>query len=100
MTWNTDRRFDAICVTGAVAAVPSRFLQWLRPGGRMFVVRGHPPVMDAALLHQDVNAIRSESLFATDIPSTVAAAPLPASVFFPPRHSQHTPPPPHTPPPR
>src|SRR3546814_10491856 len=27
MTWNTDRRFDAICVTGAVAAVPSRFLQ-------------------------------------------------------------------------
>src|SRR3546814_3982453 len=53
MTWNTDRRFDAICVTGAVAAVPSRFLQWLRPGGRMFVVRGNPPVMDAALLHQD-----------------------------------------------
>ncbi|HEY9541465.1 MAG TPA: protein-L-isoaspartate O-methyltransferase [Luteimonas sp.] len=81
MTWNTDRRFDAICVTGAVAAVPSRFLQWLRPGGRMFVVRGNPPVMDAALLHQDVNGIRSESLFETEIPYLVGAAPVPAFVF-------------------
>jgi protein-L-isoaspartate(D-aspartate) O-methyltransferase len=81
MTWNTDRRFDAICVTGAVAAVPSRFLQWLRPGGRMFVVRGNPPVLDAALLRQDVNGIRTESLFETDIPYLVGAAPVPAFVF-------------------
>src|SRR3546814_2907229 len=87
MTWNTDRRFDAICVTGAVAAVPSRFLQWLRPGGRMFVVRGNPPVMDAALLHQDVNGIRSESLFETEIPYLVGAAPVPAFVF---RSDEHT----------
>jgi protein-L-isoaspartate(D-aspartate) O-methyltransferase len=81
MTWNTERRFDAICVTGAVAAVPSRFLQWLRPGGRMFVVRGNPPVLDAALLRQDVNGIRTESLFETDIPYLVGAAPVPAFVF-------------------
>jgi protein-L-isoaspartate(D-aspartate) O-methyltransferase len=81
MTWNTDRRFDAICVTGAVAAVPSRFLQWLRPGGRMFVVRGNPPVLDAALLRQDVNGIRTESLFETDLPYLVGAAPVPAFVF-------------------
>lgn len=81
MAWNTDRRFDAICVTGAVAAVPSRFLQWLRPGGRMFVIRGNPPVLDAALLRQDVNGIRSESLFETDLPYLVGAAPVPAFVF-------------------
>lgn len=81
MTWDTDRRFDAICVTGAVAAVPSRFLQWLRPGGRMFVVRGNPPVMDAALLRQEVNGIRSESLFETELPYLVGAAPVPAFVF-------------------
>jgi protein-L-isoaspartate(D-aspartate) O-methyltransferase len=81
MTWDTDRRFDAICVTGAVAAVPSRFLQWLRPGGRMFVVRGNPPVLDAALLRQDVNGIRTESLFETDLPYLVGAAPVPAFVF-------------------
>jgi protein-L-isoaspartate(D-aspartate) O-methyltransferase len=81
MAWDTERRFDAICVTGAVAAVPSRFLQWLRPGGRMFVVRGNPPVLDAALLRQDVNGIRTESLFETDIPYLVGAAPVPAFVF-------------------
>jgi protein-L-isoaspartate(D-aspartate) O-methyltransferase len=81
MTWNTERRFDAICVTGAVAAVPSRFLQWLRPGGRMFVVRGNPPVLDAALLRQDVNGIRTESLFETDLTYLVGAAPVPAFVF-------------------
>lgn len=81
LAWNTDRRFDAICVTGAVAAVPSRFLQWLRPGGRMFVVRGIPPAMDAALLRHDVNGIRTESLFETDIPYLAGAAPVPAFVF-------------------
>ena len=48
----TDRRFDAICVTAAVDAVPSRFLQWLRPGGRLFVVRGRSPVMEAVLVAQ------------------------------------------------
>lgn len=81
LAWDTDRRFDAICVTGAVAAVPSRFLQWLRPGGRLFVVRGTPPVMDAALLRQDVNGVRTESLFETEIPYLVGAAPVPAFVF-------------------
>ena len=43
--WNTERRFDAIVVTGAVDAIPGRFLQWLRPGGRMFIVRGQAPAM-------------------------------------------------------
>jgi protein-L-isoaspartate(D-aspartate) O-methyltransferase len=81
MAWGTDRRFDAIAVTGAVAAVPSQFLQWLRPGGRMFVVRGVPPVMEAALLRQDVNGIRAESLFETDLAYLAGAAPVPAFVF-------------------
>lgn len=81
MAWDTQRRFDAIAVTGAVAAVPSQFLQWLHPGGRMFVVRGTPPVMDAALLRQDVNGIRAESLFETDLAYLAGAAPVPAFVF-------------------
>jgi len=79
--WDTGRRFDAICVGGAVSAVPSRFLQWLRPGGRMFVVRGTPPVMEAVLLRQDVNGLRTESLFETDLPYLAGAAPVPAFVF-------------------
>jgi len=79
--WNSDRRFDAICVTGAVADVPSRFLRWLRPGGRMFVVQGRSPAMDAMLLRQDVNGTRTESLFETDLAYLAGAAPVPAFLF-------------------
>ena len=80
LAFDTDRRFDAICVTGAVEAIPERFLQWLRPDGRLFVVRGRAPAMEAVLLHRDgnaVNAARIESLFETDLPYLAGAAPVP-----------------------
>lgn len=79
--WEPDRAFDAICVTGAVDAVPSRFAQWLRPGGRMFVVRGRVPAMEAVLLHIDVNGQRVESLFETDLPYLAGAEPPPEFKF-------------------
>jgi protein-L-isoaspartate(D-aspartate) O-methyltransferase len=78
LAWDTDRRFDAVCVTGAVAELPERFLRWLKPGGRLFTVRGHAPAMDAVLVHADaVNAPRVESLFETDIPYLAGAEPVP-----------------------
>ena len=76
--WATKRRFDAICVTAAVDKVPSRFLEWLRPGGRMFIVHGRAPVMEAVLVHRgegDVNAARTESLFDTEIAYLAGAEP-------------------------
>ncbi len=81
MHYSTDRRFDAICVTAAMEVVPLGFLQWLRPGGRLFVVRGHSPVMEAVLVHHEVNGPRIESLFETDLPYLAGAAPAPAFVF-------------------
>src|SRR3546814_17313872 len=57
MTWNTDRRFAALSVPGAVSSVPSRFLPCPRPGGRMFVVLGHPPVVADARRHPDFTGI-------------------------------------------
>lgn len=80
-TWDNTRRFDAICVTGAVDTVPSRFLQWLRPGGRMFIVHGRAPAMQAALVRTEVNGTRSESLFETDLAYLAGAAPVPAFEF-------------------
>ncbi len=80
LEYRTERRFDAVCVTGAVDAIPERFVQWLRPGGRLFVVRGHAPAMEAVLLHRGgnaVNAARIESLFETDIAYLAGAAPVP-----------------------
>lgn len=79
--WDSDRRFDALCVSGAVDAIPSRFLQWLRPGGRMFIVHGRAPAMEAVLVHADVNGSRSESLFETDLAYLAGAAPVPAFQF-------------------
>ncbi|GHA81037.1 protein-L-isoaspartate O-methyltransferase family protein [Cognatilysobacter bugurensis] len=75
--WSTDRRFDAICVSGAVAEIPERFVNWLKPGGRMFIVRGRSPAMEAVRVTAG-NASRPQSLFETDIPYLAGAAPVPA----------------------
>ncbi len=79
--WTTDRRFSAILVTGAVDAIPQRFIDWLQPDGRMFIVRGRSPAMEAVLLRNDVNASRIQSLFETDLPYLAGAAPAPAFKF-------------------
>lgn len=86
MHYATERRFDAICVTAAVATVPAHFAGWLRPGGRMFLVRGNSPVMEAVLMHReggdtDVNRMRIESLFETDIDYLLGTAPTPQFHF-------------------
>lgn len=78
MAWTTDRRFDAICVGGAVAAVPQRFTEWLRPGGRLFIVRGEAPAMEAVVIRKQADgSIETESLFETELPYLAGAAPTP-----------------------
>jgi len=80
LAWNPQRRFDAICVTGAVDGIPPGWLEWLRPGGRMFVVRGRAPAMEAVLVNyntNDVNAAVPQSLFETELPYLTGAAPAP-----------------------
>lgn len=84
--WTPHQRFSAICVTGAVAQVPPRFIEWLQPGGRMFVVRGRSPAMEAVLVHNDaagprIESPRIESLFETDLPYLAGAAPAPVFEF-------------------
>ncbi|MFZ7095900.1 protein-L-isoaspartate O-methyltransferase family protein [Luteimonas dalianensis] len=78
-SWDTRRRFDAIFVTDAVDQVPARFLQWLKPDGRMFIVRGRAPVMEAVLVQPgeggDVNASRTRSLFDTELGYLAGAEP-------------------------
>ena len=82
--WTTDRRFDAICVGAAAEIVPAGFLEWLRPGGRMFIVRGVAPAMEAVLVTragEGVNAPRIESLFETELAYLAGAAPVPRFSF-------------------
>lgn len=70
------RRYDAIAVTGAVYREPGQFRDWLAVGGRLFVVRGESPAMDAVLVTRTgEHAFREDSLFETDLPYLVHAAP-------------------------
>ncbi|WP_394764652.1 protein-L-isoaspartate O-methyltransferase [Stenotrophomonas sp.] len=75
--WSNQRQFDVICVTGAVSAVPTRFLEWLKPEGRLFAVCGRSPAMEAKLVRPGVNRGADESLFETDLPYLAGAAPRP-----------------------
>ena len=81
--WESERRYDVICVGNAVHAVPPRFLQWLAPGGRRFVVRGRVPAMEALRIdaRNGDGEQRIESLFETELPYLAGAAPVPAFQF-------------------
>lgn len=76
------RRFDAVAVTGAVAAVPQRFRDWVRPGGHLFVIAGTSPAMQAWRLSLDAEGHwQEESLFETDLPYLIHAEPEARFVF-------------------
>ena len=74
LSWTSERRFDVVVVTAAVDTIPSHFVSLLRPGGRLFVIRGTSPVMEAVLVKADGS---TESLFETDIAYLRGAAPAP-----------------------
>lgn len=73
--YRPDRQFDAIAVTGAVAVVPDAFKQWLRPGGRLFVIQGLSPVQEALCITRNGEGFDTESLFETDVPYLAGAGP-------------------------
>jgi protein-L-isoaspartate(D-aspartate) O-methyltransferase len=66
MTLSYPARFDAIAVTGSVPTENGHFLRMLRPQGRLFVVVGQAPAMEARLITlQPSGAVTTEVLFET-----------------------------------
>ena len=61
-------RFDAIAVTGSVPEIDNRFVNALKPGGRLFLVVGKPPVMSALLIVNTGDDLQTTSIFETSIP--------------------------------
>ena len=60
------RRFDAIAVTGSLPLYVPRFERLLSPGGRLFVIVGDAPAMDARLVTKAAaGAAAASSLFET-----------------------------------
>jgi len=76
--------FDVIAVTGSLPLRENaqEFEQQLTTGGRLFVVTGESPVMEALLITRiGENEFRVESLFETDI-AGLANAPAPEHFTF------------------
>ncbi len=80
--WQPEQAHDVLVVTGSVPEIPEHFRGWVNPGGRMFVVCGDAPVMEARLLTK-LNATewREESLFETDLPRLIHADKTPQFEF-------------------
>lgn len=75
-SFTSEREFDAIALTGAVHREPEKFRRWLKPGGRLFLVRGLAPVMEAVVITRiGADVYREQSLFETQLPYLVNAAP-------------------------
>jgi protein-L-isoaspartate(D-aspartate) O-methyltransferase len=67
-------RFDAIAVTGSVPELDDHFIRMLKPGGRLFIVVGRAPVMDARLVTKaGEGRLNSDSLFETVLTPLVNA---------------------------
>jgi protein-L-isoaspartate(D-aspartate) O-methyltransferase len=74
--------YDAIAVTGSLPVYDKRFERSLRIGGRLFVVVGIAPVMEAMLVRRvDATEWVSEVLFETVIPPLIGAPVPPRFVF-------------------
>jgi protein-L-isoaspartate(D-aspartate) O-methyltransferase len=79
---DTGTRYNAIAVTGSLPVYDERFQRQLEIGGRLFVVVGEPPVMEARLIRRTAEGSwSSESLFETVIDPLVNAQRLPEFRF-------------------
>jgi protein-L-isoaspartate(D-aspartate) O-methyltransferase len=66
--------FDAIAVTGSLPVYDDRFQRLLNVGGRLFVVVGAAPVMDARLIRRvSADGWTTESLFETVVDPLINA---------------------------
>lgn len=80
--WQPEQAHDVVVVTGSVPEIPEQFLGWVNPGGRMFVIKGESPAMEACLMTRlDVTEWSVESLFETDMPALVHATQEPEFEF-------------------
>ena len=69
-----EARYDVIAVTGSVPVLQQQFHANLKPGGRLFVITGKPPIMEALLITRlDADNWARESLFETSLPPLVNA---------------------------
>jgi protein-L-isoaspartate(D-aspartate) O-methyltransferase len=82
LNFDSGARYGAIAVSASLPLYDARFERMLTPDGRLFVVVGEAPVMDARLVRRTAeDAWSVESLFETVIDPLVNAARPPGFTF-------------------
>ena len=67
--WARNAPYDVIAITGSLPLLPKSFQESLRIGGRLFVIVGDAPVMEAKLITRvGEHEYQEQGLFETDIP--------------------------------
>jgi protein-L-isoaspartate(D-aspartate) O-methyltransferase len=80
--WDQRPRYDAIAVTGSMPEYHDGFEAQLALGGRLFVIVGEPPIMEAMLVRRVGESSYARSvLFETSIPPLVGLEKAPEFVF-------------------
>ncbi len=66
--------YDVVVVTGSLPKMDDRFLNLLNSDGKMFIIVGESPAMEAQLIRTTTSSSwSSESLFETDLPALIGA---------------------------
>jgi protein-L-isoaspartate(D-aspartate) O-methyltransferase len=74
--YKPDQQYDVVVVTGAVATLPQRWMEWVKPGGRLVAVVGESPAQTATSYTRASDGKAStQPLFETDLPYLAHAAP-------------------------
>lgn len=80
--WTPTAQYDVVAVTGSVPQFTNAFHACIKPGGRLFLIVGNAPIMEAMLFTRSgENTWSQESLFETMIPPLVGAERPPRFVF-------------------
>lgn len=80
--WEGEGPYDSIILTGSVPTLPESYKHNLAPNGRLVVIVGKPPIMEALLIQRiGENAWTETSLFDTSLPPLVNTETPPEFVF-------------------
>jgi len=72
--WQQESPYDVIIVTGSVPQMDENFHQQLKKNGRLFIITGETPVMEAKLITKiNDQDWTEETLFETDLPALIGA---------------------------
>ena len=80
--WDAHGPYDVIAITGSLPLFAEHFQRSLKVGGRLFMIVGSAPAMEALLITRMGEAQwTQESLFETDIPALLNAPQPPAFIL-------------------